>query len=305
MTFLPSFRTVARIAVTLLISVAAVGGGLWLWDYYMNEPWTRDGRVRADIVQVSPDVAGLVTDVRVSDNQLIHKGDVLFVVDPGRYRLAVEQAQANLDSAKAEQSYRGAEAHRYEQLGNNVVSTAQRQEVMSALAKAAAATKQAEAALDLARFNLERTEVKATVDGYVTNLQLKTGNYVGAGQAVVALIDRHSFYVMGYFEETKLPRIHAGAPVSVRIMGTDADLRGRIDSITRAIVDRDRAEGTGLVANVNPTFNWVRLAQRIPVRIALEEIPDSLQLVAGRTATVSVIGAPDRAPKVAGLPAER
>ena len=305
MKFLPSLRTVARIAVTLLITVAAVGGGLWLWDYYMNEPWTRDGRVRADIVQVSSDVAGLVTDVRVSDNQLIHKGDVLFVVDPGRYRLAVEQAQANLDSAKAEQSYRSAEAHRYEQLGNNVVSTAQRQEVMSALEKAAAAAKQAEAALDLARFNLERTEVRATVDGYVTNLQLKTGNYVAAGQAVVALIDRHSFYVMGYFEETKLPRIRAGAPVSVRIMGTDAELRGRVDSITHAIVDRDRAEGTGLVANVNPTFNWVRLAQRIPVRIALEEVPDSLQLVAGRTATVSVIGAPDRAPEVAGLAAGR
>jgi RND family efflux transporter MFP subunit len=269
----------------------------------MNEPWTRDGRVRADIVQISSDVAGLVTDVRVADNQLVHKGEVLFVVDPGRYRLAEEQAQANLDSAKAELAYRTAEAHRYEQLGNNVVSTAQRQEVNSAMAKAAAATKQAEAALDLARFNLGRTEVRATVDGYVTNLQMKTGNYVAAGQAVVALIDSHSFYVMGYFEETKLPRIHVGAPVSVRIMGVSTELRGRVDSITRAIVDRDRAEGTGLVANVNPTFNWVRLAQRIPVRIALDEVPESLQMVAGRTATVSVVGAPDSTPKVAELPA--
>ena len=293
----------ARIAVTLLVTVAAVGGGLWLWDYYMNEPWTRDGRVRADIVQISSDVAGLVTDVRVADNQLVRKGDVLFVVDPGRYRLAEEQAQANLDSAKAELAYRTAEAHRYEQLGNNVVSTAQRQEVMSAMAKAAAATKQAEAALDLARFNLGRTEVRATVDGYVTNLQMKAGNYVAAGQAVVALIDSHSFYVMGYFEETKLPRIRVGAPVSVRIMGVSTELRGRVDSIARAIVDRDRAEGTGLVANVNPTFNWVRLAQRIPVRIALDEVPESLQLVAGRTATVSVVGAPDGTPKVAQLPA--
>lgn len=303
MTFLPSFRAVARVAVTLLVTVAAVGGGLWLWDYYMNEPWTRDGRVRADIVQISSDVAGLVTDVRVADNQLVHKGEVLFVVDPGRYRLAEEQAQANLDSAKAELAYRTAEAHRYEQLGNNVVSTAQRQEVNSAMAKAAAATKQAEAALDLARFNLGRTEVRATVDGYVTNLQMKAGNYVAAGQAVVALIDSHSFYVMGYFEETKLPRIHIGAPVSVRIMGVSTELRGRIDSITRAIVDRDRAEGTGLVANVNPTFNWVRLAQRIPVRIALDEVPESLQMVAGRTATVSVVGTPDGTPKVAELPA--
>ncbi|SMF48530.1 RND family efflux transporter, MFP subunit [Azospirillum oryzae] len=303
MTFLPSFRAVARIAVTLLVTVAAVGAGLWLWDYYMNEPWTRDGRVRADIVQISSDVAGLVTDVRVTDNQLVHKGEVLFVVDPGRYRLAEEQAQANLDSAKAELAYRTAEAHRYEQLGNNVVSTAQRQEVMSAMAKAAAASKQAEAALDLARFNLARTEVRATVDGYVTNLQMKAGNYVAAGQAVVALIDSNSFYVTGYFEETKLPRIHVGAPVSVRIMGVGTELRGRVDSIARAIVDRDRAEGTGLVANVNPTFNWVRLAQRIPVRIALDEVPESFQLVAGRTATVSVVGAPDGTPRVAQLPA--
>nr|WP_247894426.1 HlyD family secretion protein [Azospirillum sp. B510] len=298
---LPSFRTVARIAVTLLMTMAAVGGGLWLWDYYMNEPWTRDGRVRADIVQISPDVAGLVTDVRVSDNQLVHTGDILFVVDPGRYRLAVEQAQANLDSARAEQAYRTAEARRYEQLGNSVVSTAQRQEVTAAMTKAAAATKQAEAALDLARFNLDRTEVKSTVDGHVTNLQLKAGNYVAAGQAVVALIDAKSFYVMGYFEETKLPRIHVGAPVSVRIMGAGTELRGRVDSITRAIVDRDRAEGSGLVANVNPTFNWVRLAQRIPVRIALDTVPDDLQLVAGRTATVSLSGASPRLPKLADL----
>ncbi|PWC34800.1 secretion protein HlyD [Azospirillum sp. TSO35-2] len=300
------FRALPRIAVTLLVTVAAAGGGWWLWDYYMNEPWTRDGRVRADIVQVSSDVTGLVTDVRVSDNALVHAGDVLFVVDPGRYRLAVEQAQANLDSARAEQAYRSAEAGRYERLGNNVVSTAQRQEVIAAMTKAEAATKQAEAALNLARFNLERTVVKATVDGYVTNLQLKVGNYVAAGQAVVALLDRHSFYVMGYFEETKLPRIHPGAPVAVRIMGVDADLSGHVDSITRAIVDRDRAEGSGLVANVNPTFNWVRLAQRIPVRIALDTVPESLQLVAGRTATVAVRTADGAATrKVADLSAER
>jgi len=117
----------------------------------------------------------------------------------------------------------------------------------------------------------------------------------------VALIDAKSFYVMGYFEETKLPRIQVGASVSVRIMGVGTELRGRVDSITRAIVDRDRAEGTGLVANVNPTFNWVRLAQRIPVRIALDAVPHDLQLVAGRTATVSLSGAPARLPRLADL----
>ncbi|WP_448203825.1 efflux RND transporter periplasmic adaptor subunit [Azospirillum sp. sgz302134] len=293
-----------RFAVTLVVTVAALGAGWWLWDYYMNQPWTRDGRVRADIVQVSPDVAGLVTAVKVGDNQPVRKGDVLFVVDPGRYKLAVEQAEANLQSARAELNYRRAEASRYEQLGTNVVSTAQKQEVASAMAKAAAAARQAEAALDLARFNLERTEVKATVDGFVTNLQLKEGNYVTAGQPVIAVIDRASFYVMGYFEETKLPRIHAGDPVAVTIMGVGSRLRGHVDSVTRAIVDRDRTEGTGLLPNVNPTFNWVRLAQRIPVRVALEDVPDPRDLVAGRTVTVEVVkdeAVKDRAKSVAGL----
>ncbi|MCG5242550.1 HlyD family secretion protein [Azospirillum doebereinerae] len=289
----------SRFAVTLTVVAAAALAGAWLWDYYMNEPWTRDGRVRADVVQVSPDVAGLVTEVRVADNQPVRKGDVLFVVDPGRYRLAVEQAEANLQSAQAELSFRKADSNRYEQLGSGVVSTAQRQEVASVMAKAAAAARQAESALDLARLNLERTEIKAVVDGFVTNLQLRPGNYVSAGQAVIALIDRHSFYVMGYFEETKLRRIRVGAPVAVTIMGASAPLKGHVDSVTQAIVDRDRTEGTGLLPNVNPTFNWVRLAQRIPVRIALEGDIDPADLVAGRTATVEVLG--DRPPRVAGL----
>ncbi|MGQ9367504.1 efflux RND transporter periplasmic adaptor subunit [Azospirillum sp. ST 5-10] len=283
LSFLPRF------AVTALAVLAAVAAGLWLWDYYMNEPWTRDGRLRADVVQVSPDVAGLVTEVRVADNQAVAAGDVLFVVDPARYRLAVEQAEANLESARAELGYRTAEAGRYERLGNDVVSAAQRQETEAAMAKAAAAARQTEAALALARFNLERTEVRATVDGYVTNLQLKAGNYVSAGQPVIALVDGDSFYVMGYFEETKLPRIEIGDPVAVTIMGLGTRLRGRVDSIARAIVDRDRTEGAGLLPNVNPTFNWVRLAQRIPVRIVLEGVPDPRVLVAGRTATVEVL----------------
>ncbi|AWJ86642.1 efflux transporter periplasmic adaptor subunit (plasmid) [Azospirillum sp. TSH58] len=294
------FSLLIRITVTLAVTLGAVGGGWWLWDYYMNEPWTRDGRVRADVVQVSSDVAGLVTEVRVFDNQAVRKGDVLFVVDPSRYRLAVEQAEANLESARAELSFRKAEADRYAQLGNNVVSTAQRQEVASAQAKAAAAARQMEAALDLARFNLERTEVRATVDGFVTNLQLKAGNYVTAGQPVVAVIDRHSFYVVGYFEETKLPRIRVGDPVRVTIMGEPERLTGRVDSVTHAIVDRDRTEGTGLLPNVNPTFNWVRLAQRIPVRVALEQVPDPRDLVAGRTVTVEVVRESEQ-----GAPAKR
>lgn len=261
-----------------------------MWDYYMNAPWTRDGRVRADVVTVAPDVAGLVTELRVADNQPVKAGDVLFTVDPGRYRLAVEQAQANLDSAQADFRYQNAEAERYRQLRSFSVSEAERQKVEAARDRAAGMMAQATAALDLARLNLARTEVRATVDGFVTNLQLRPGNYVAAGQPVVALIDAGSFHIVGYFEETKLARIRVGDRAEVGVMGSDRRLTGRVESIARGIADRDRTETAGQLPNVNPTFNWVRLAQRIPVRVALDPVPEGVRLVAGRTATVAITG---------------
>ncbi|MET0907480.1 MAG: HlyD family efflux transporter periplasmic adaptor subunit, partial [Tardiphaga sp.] len=141
----------------------------------------------------------------------------------------------------------------------------------------------------VAQLNLDRSEVHAPVSGVISNMDLRPGTYVTAGKGVMALVDTSSLRVDGYFEETKLARIHPGDPVRIRLMGDSKDLTGRVESIAAGIEDRDRGQGSNLLANVTPTFSWVRLAQRVPVRIALDAVPDGTTLIAGRTATVEVL----------------
>src|SRR5690348_1767098 len=156
--------------------------------------------------------------------------------------------------------------------------------------QAAAAVEQAQVALDRAQLDLERTEVRAPVDGYVTNLAVRVGDYAATGTPRLALIDAHSYYLYGYFEETKLPQLRVGDPVDVRLMAGGVQLKGTITGIAHGITDRDNPAGSDLLADVNPTFNWVRLAQRVPVRIAIDtaQMPPGTVLAAGMTATVEV-----------------
>ncbi|MFA5121627.1 efflux RND transporter periplasmic adaptor subunit [Zavarzinia sp.] len=277
-----------RPAVTLVVVAIAVVAGLRLWNLYMDSPWTRDGRVRADIVQVAPDVAGMVIELHVKDNQPVRQGDLLFVVDKARYQLAVDRAEATVAALREQSRQREREAARRNALGSSAITAESREQATSTAAQAAAQLHQAEADLETAKLNLARTEVRAPVNGYVTNLHLNPGDYVTAGKAAFALVDSDSYYVVGYFEETKIARIHAGDSVSVRLMGFEQAVQGKVGSIARAIVDRDSTEGGDLVANVNPTFSWVRLAQRIPVRVDLGPLPDGMVLSAGMTATVVV-----------------
>jgi multidrug resistance efflux pump len=277
-----------RLVVTLAMVAAAIVVGLALWDYYMEAPWTRDGRVRADVVEVAPDVSGLVTAVLVEDNQPVKRGDVLFKIDPERFTLALRQADAIVEGKKATAEQAAADYQRYIKLSDAAVSQ-QKVELARATDLAAkAAYDQAVADRDLARLNLERSAVKASVNGRITNMELRPGNYVNTGKGVMALVDRDTLRVEGYFEETKLPRIHVGDRASIRLMGEDGLLAGRVESVAGGIEDRERSAGANLLANVNPTFSWVRLAQRIPVRIKLDGVPDQTRLVSGRTATVSV-----------------
>jgi multidrug resistance efflux pump len=282
-----------RVAVTLAVTAIAVGGGLQLWNHYQRDPWTRDGRVRADVVQVAPDVAGLVADVRVVNDQAVRRGDVLFVVDHDRYALALRQAEANVAAQRASLEEARKEADRNLALGDLVAREALEQSQARADA-AAAALDQALAARDVAALNLARTVVRAPVDGFLSDLTLRTGDYVSSGHPVLGLIDRGSYRVEGYFEETKLPLLHVGQPVRVAVMGENRPLQGHIQSIAPGIEDRDRQPGSSLLPNVNPTFSWVRLAQRVPVRIALDQTPADLRLIAGRTVTVSVVDAAGR-----------
>lgn len=285
MTF--SLRGLARVLVTLLMCVAAFFAGRALWSHYMSDPWTRDAKVRADIVGVAPDVSGLVSEVLVQDNQTVKAGDVLFRIDPARFTIALRQAEAALAGGKATLEQAARELKRYEKLGD-VVSQQKTEQAQLALDSAAAAVQQATAARDLARLNLERSEVRAPVSGVITNFTVRPGDYVAAGAAKVALIDTDSLRVEAYLEETKLNRVHVGDSATIWLMGQPTPLHGHVESIAAGIEDRERTVGAGLLANINPTFSWVRLAQRIPVRIRLDPAPDGVNLVAGMTATVYI-----------------
>ncbi|MBC9248811.1 efflux transporter periplasmic adaptor subunit [Pseudomonas alcaligenes] len=282
-----TLKSVFSLLATLLILLAATLLGRSLWLNYMDSPWTRDGRVRADIINVAADVSGIVVAVPVRDNQQVRKGDLLLQIDPEHYRLAVQQAEALVASRRASSAMRRQNASRRAAMDEQVVSRESLDDASNLAAAAAADLQQAEAALAAARLNLQRTEVRAAVDGYVTNLNVHPGDYARVGEAKMALVDQHSYWVYGYFEETKLPHLAVGDPVELQLMSGER-LDGHVESIARAIYDRDNPASRELVADVNPTFNWVRLAQRVPVRIHLDRVPDGVLLAAGITATVIV-----------------
>jgi multidrug resistance efflux pump len=290
--------TLFRVAVTLGMVALAVIVGISIWNYYLEAPWTRDGRVRADVVAIAPDVSGLVTEVLVKDNQDVKRGDVLFRVDPDRYEIALRQAEANVDGMKAVAEQKAADYYRYSHLTSAAVSQQKVEEARAADLQAQADVQRAIADRDLAKLNLERSSVRAQVNGRVTNVSLRPGAYVAVGKGVFALIDSDTLRVEGYFEETKLHHIHVGDAATIHLMGDGRYLQGHVQSIAGGIEDRERSEGPNLLANVNPTFSWVRLAQRIPVRIKLDSVPDDLPLIVGRTATVSVQS--DTVPKAGG-----
>ena len=280
-------RSILPLLATGAMVALAAWAGWYVWQLYNFNPWTRDARVRANIVTVAPDVAGPIIELNVRDNQEVRIGDVLFTVDQARYRLAVEQAQAALEGARSTLQQRNDELSRRLRLTTEAISEEALNQTKSASAAAQAGYDQAQAMLETAKLNLARTVVHSPVNGHVTNLQLEKGDYATQGRAIVAIVDSDSFYVAAYFEETKLPLIRIGAPASIRLLGANASFGGKVESIARAITDRENAVGGDLIANVNPTFSWVRLAQRIPVRIAIDT-PPGITLSAGMTATVVI-----------------
>lgn len=279
--------TLGRSAATILLVLLALLIAVWLWNHYERSPWTRDGRVRADVVRVTPDVGGLVTRVAVRDNQNVRRGDLLFVIDEPRYALAVEQAEASVASARASLAQYRRVARRDLALGDLVATEAHEENVARATT-AQAALAEALSALDRAKLDLARTRVTASVNGMVTNLDLHPGDYVAAGRQAMALVDADSLRVEGYFEETKLPMIRVGAPVTVQLMGENRALEGRVESIAAGINDATRTDSGNLLPTVEPAFSWVRLAQRIPVRVKLTRVPPDIRLISGRTATVTI-----------------
>ena len=281
-------RTPVRVAVTLCLVAVAIFAGFHLWQYYMLTPWTRDARIRADVVVISPDVSGWVRELKTYDNQEVKAGDLLLSIDRDRFEAALEKAQAVVQTRQQQLNLREREASRRASLGPQAISAELRENAQINAGIARGELREAQAEVKAAEINLARSQVHAPRNGHITNLRLAQGNYVNAGQSVMALIDDSTFYVQAYFEETKLPRIRVGDPVKVWLMSAGEALQGHVESISRGITDRNTTPDGQLLAEVEPTFNWVRLAQRIPVRIKLDKVPQGLNLSAGMTASVQV-----------------
>lgn len=284
----PRRRRILPFLVTLLtLSIAAVLTGA-MWDAYMGAPWTRDGTVRAYVVTMAPEVSGRIVELKVRDNQFVHKGDLLLVIDSTNYKIAVSLAEAAVKQAQANLQNAEREAKRREALSDLAVTIEQKQTFETTALANQAQYQQAVANLDQARINLERTQIRSPVNGWVTNLLAQLGDYANVGQNEISVVDADSFWIDAYFEETNLAGIREGDPASVKLMGYNQIVGGHVGSIARGInVANAQPNGQGL-ATVNPIFTWVRLAQRIPVRIEIDHVPNGVVLAAGMTATVQI-----------------
>ena len=278
-----------RLLLTLVIVAIAIAAGTWLWRYYLHTPWTRDARIHAEVVTIAPDVSGWVHTLNVADTDYVAQGDVLFEIDDTRYQTAVDRAQATVEHRQATLELSRAEESRRNQLSSNRAISAEDQQIAQINSRIAAADlHQSQADLLSAQLDLERAQVTAPISGHVLNVQFAAGNYVNRGTPVMALIAANSYYVVGYFEETKMASIKVGDPVEVILMNDDTHMDGRVAGIGRGIADSNTTLNQQLLPQVAPTSNWVRLAQRIPVRISLDNVPDGTLLSVGMTATVRV-----------------
>jgi multidrug resistance efflux pump len=273
--------TIGTVLVSILLAWA-------MWVAYLGAPWTRDGQVRAYVVTMASEVAGRVVELPVADNQFVHKGELLMTIDPTDYRIAVSLAEAAVQQAQANAENLEREAKRRQELSTLSTSVEEKQSYESNAQAARASYQQAVSNLDQARVNLDRTRILSPVDGYVTNLLTQIGDFATVGQRTVAIVDANSFWVDGYFEETSLGKIHGGDPANIKLMGYSQVIHGHVDGLSRGInVPNAQPDQAGL-ASVNPIFTWVRLAQRVPVRIHIDQVPDGVRLVAGITATVQI-----------------
>jgi multidrug resistance efflux pump len=280
-----------RRLATLAVLAVAVVMALVVWSYYVTAPWTRDGRMRVQVASVAPQVSGRIVEVRVADNQFVHKGDVLYVIDPFDFEVAVQSAKALVAQRAADLQVKQVQSERRQHL-SSIATSAEEQQVFAGMAvQADAAFKSAQQQLAQAEVNLQRTQVRSPVNGYVTNLLMRVGDFAHEGTSNISVTDSDSYWIDGYFEETKLARLCVGDRVEAKLMGYAQPITGHVATVTRGIGVSDAAAGTQGLPNVNPIYTWVRLAQRVPVRVAIDKVPPGVPLVAGLTATVSVLDA--------------
>jgi RND family efflux transporter MFP subunit len=283
-------RRLRLLPILATLAVAAIGtaASALLWQTYMGRPWTRDGTVRAFVVTLAPGISGQVTELALQDNQFVRKGDLLMKIDPRDYQAAVDFSKAAVDQAQADYDNKRAEAARRLKLSDLESTPEERQTYLARANIALATIEQKRTNLKQAETNLERTEIRSPVNGWVTNLLLRQGDYTTTGQTAMSLVDSDSFWIDGYFEETALGLIKEGQSAKIWLLGYRKVLQGHVDSVAHGIVVPNASPGNGGLASVNPIFTWVRLAQRIPVHVHIDRVPPDVRLVVGTTATVEV-----------------
>jgi len=285
---------VRRRLSTLAIALVAILVSVLTWQHYVTAPWTRNGTVRAQVANVAPGISGRIVELHVADNQFVHKGDVLYVIDPFDFEVVVGVSKTLLKQRAADLEVKRAESVRRQHLSDLAASPEERQIYASNAEQAKAAYQAAAHQLAHAELNLRRTRLVSPVNGYVTNLQLRAGDYAVTGVSNVSVIDNDSFWIDGYFEETKMARVCVGDRAEVQLIGYARPILGHVRTVTRGISVSNAAAGTQGLPNVDPIYTWVRLAQRVPVRIAIDTVPPEVPLVAGMTATVTIRQPADR-----------
>jgi multidrug resistance efflux pump len=278
-----------RRLTTLAVLLVAVAMALVTWDYYVTAPWTRDGSVRVQVASIAPEVSGRIVELRVADNQFVHKGDVLYVIDPFDFEVAVRSDKALLQQRAADQQVKEVQSERRQHLSAIATSAEEQQVYAGTAVQAKAAFDAAQQQLAEAEMNLRRTRVRSPVNGHVTNLLMRVGDYAHQGAANISVIDSDSYWIDGYFEETKMARICIGDRIEAKLMGYAEPITGHITTVTRGIGVSNAAAGAQGLPNVDAVYTWVRLAQRIPVRIAIDKVPAGIPLVSGMTATVTIL----------------
>jgi multidrug resistance efflux pump len=284
-----SAKRFIRFLLTGILVAAAAVAVVGLWQHYMVSPWTRDGQVRVQVANIAPQVAGVITELYAQDNAFVHKGDLLYVIDKANYKVKVDLAQATVESRAADLKVKQASSGRREKLSTLSTSVEEKENYEGQYAVAQAAYKSALADLEQAKLDLARTDVHSPVNGYVTNLLLRLGDYANTGVSNISVIDSDSFWVTGYFEETKLGSFKVGDPAKIELMGFGETLSGHVESFTRGISTANAASAAQGLPSVEPVYTWVRLAQRIPIRIKIDSVPKDVTLAAGMTATVIVM----------------
>ncbi|WP_437891747.1 p-hydroxybenzoic acid efflux pump subunit AaeA [Phytobacter sp. V91] len=286
-------RNLSRTALTVVLVILAFIAIFRAWVYYTESPWTRDARFSADVVAIAPDVAGLITVVNVRDNQLVKANQVLFTIDQPRYQKALEEAQADVSYYEALASEKRREAGRRNQLGVQAMSREEIDQANNGLQTVLHQLAKAQATRDLAKLDLERTVIRAPADGWVTNLNVYAGEFITRGSTAVALVKQNSFYVQAYLEETKLEGVRPGYRAEITPLGSNRVLKGTVDSVAAGVTNASSSSDSKGMATIDSNLEWVRLAQRVPVRIHLDAQQGNLW-PAGTTATVVVTGKNDR-----------